>query len=142
MASKIGTSQNPVLSQSGQPAKPSTPIVVKSAASFTVLAEESGCTYVLPAAGVARVITLPPVTDAAGCSWRFVMAAAAGSTWTVTSPSAVLKGTIILDGGIAPTQVSTIQFTADALAGDWIEVSSSGALYLARGSSSHAGGIA
>lgn len=151
MSSNSGLTQNPVTSISTP--QPRVSFKLMSDAAFTVSALSTGQTYLLPAAAAGRVITLPAAADCAGCHWKFQMTATAANTWTLTPPASTLKGSLVnstnANGGIGllvnvgPGAVgsATVDFTAAALSGDWIEVTSDGTSHYVNGLSRVAAGL-
>lgn len=103
----------------------------------TVLAEESGKTFILNAAA-AFVTTLP--LPAAGLRYKFIIGATAPTTshTVVTNGSAnIIYGNIVSAGGLATTSTNpadTITFTANvAVRGDSVDIWSDGVAWYATG---------
>jgi hypothetical protein len=110
-------------------------------AAKTLTANDSGKTLVLYAA-VGAQITLPAV--AAGLKFKFVVGLAFATTsWTVVAASAVIQGTVIVNGAsVLGADEDIITFVNSAEnPGDWVEIESDGTNWYVTGVGSASGAI-
>jgi len=112
----------------------------------TLSANDSGKTIILPAATGAGTLTLPPVQ--AGLRYRIIMSATAAQIITIRPTAGnTVQGVLLVNNAgttntIAKNAANSVQFTATAVAGDSIELTSDGTLYYVTGSSAVAAGLA
>ena len=109
-------------------------------AATTLTVEDSGKVFFLDdAAGYA--ITLPPVADAAGCYYKFILAQETATTdWVITAQTAVLQGSLLQAGLVQLVAADTtinIELGVDVV-GDWLEVTSNGTDWFVWGVASEA----
>jgi hypothetical protein len=124
-------------------------LAAPSAVALTVSAADSGKTIMIPAATAAGTINLPVAT--AGLSYRFIMTATAAAIITLLPAGGTISGILLVNNGGGPPQVggviskaaaANIHFTATAIVGDWVQLSSDGTNWYCFGASNVAAGLA
>lgn len=121
-------------------------LLAPSATAQTMSVADSGKIIVIPAATANGVVNLPAV--APGLCYKFIMAATAAFTVTLTpTANGLVNGSVLNNNAAAGEVVSknaanTTNFTATAVAGDWIEVVSDGTNWYVFGQSRVAAGLA
>lgn len=107
----------------------------------TLQVYDSGKVFMLTAAA-GKTITLPAVKK--GFNARFIIGSAfATSNWVLTSPTAVIQGSIIVNAAnVAVVNKTNVNFisTAEAV-GDWVDIYSDGVNVYARGNALNVGGV-
>jgi hypothetical protein len=113
------------------------PAVIPVAASRQLLPCESGSIIAVTSAAVDIVLTLPAPT-VVGLKYKVILVATAGTNITqVTSTGANIVGTLVVcsgtagnNAGLLPANATSINLVATALAGDSMELISTGAKWL------------
>jgi len=107
----------------------------------TLQSYDSGKTFLLNAAA-GKTVLLPALTK--GFNAKFIIGAAfATSNWVLTNPSAVIQGSVIVNGAnVAVANKTNINFvnTADSL-GDWVSIVCDGTNVYVSGNAIIAGAV-
>lgn len=105
---------------------------VALSADYTVLAADSGTTFLLDAIG--EDITLPGVAVVG--KWKFMCAVETATTdWTITAATAVIQGSVNVNSTLVPAATESLitLVVAKFLPGDWITIESDGTNFYVNG---------
>ena len=119
-------------------------------AAITIYASDSGKTLLVPAQGIASVVTMPALQ--AGLRYRFLVTALLGFNFTITPTAGTVTGTclLLIPGAAAACIISTvikaatntIVIGAAATAGTYLDMNCDGNIWYISGVSTTAAGFA
>lgn len=125
-------------------------VTLPNQAAITIYASDSGKTLLVPAQGVASVVTMPALQ--AGLRYRFLVTALLGFTFTITPTAGTVTGTclLLIPGAAAACIISTVIKAANntivigaaATAGTYLDMNCDGNIWYISGVSTTAVGFA
>lgn len=142
--SDSASTQNPFSSYSGTLNPWTTQLSTRQVAAFT--ANPNIPVYILGASpALGTIITLPSVASAAGARWTFIVGAAQATTWVITAPGAVLRGTaysgVVGPAAAIPIAGTTITIALGAQIGAQVQIVCDGTSYYVQGQTPIANGF-
>lgn len=124
-------------------------VTLPNQAAITIYASDSGKTLLVPAQGVASVVTMPALQ--AGLRYRFLVTAGLGFNFTITPTAGTVTGTclLLIPGAAAACIISTVIKAANntivigaaATAGTYLDMNCDGNIWYISGVSTTAAGF-